>query len=296
MKKKKTKIFTMIACFAFLFSSGNVISLHSHLRKQNLTSRIEKPGDYLFDLPIPPHSHLIDHAYYFLRLQDRHARNYDSTSSIISLEILLGYYDTYYSDDFVDDKYDIISKEVLSSGNLSVGHFSRSPGVDDAKMLISNFHDDLLQMSQHEIHYNPDKVGVKTNGQVSLLKRYLKKREISFSLHTSMGLLGDIWTNWKTVQMIKNAIDHERPIIVNGYGHSSVAFAYNENYVWVHTGWGATAATPWSTFESGLFSNYSAGAIDLEYHGEHTHSNNYYAIDSHAYLCPCGYDSYVMER
>ncbi len=59
--------------------------------------------------------------------------------------------------------------------------------------------------------------------------------------------------------------------------------------MWVHTGWGWTGATPWSTFESGVFDNYSAGCIDINgINGNHVHSDNYYSINKNIYICPCG--------
>ena len=90
--------------------------------------------------------------------------------------------------------------------------------------------------------------------------------------------------------MIKNAIDNDRPLFVAGRKHATVAYAYDENMVWVHTGWGYTAATPWDTFIYNVLGNNCIGAIDISSIGEHIHSDNYYFTTHGKYVCPCGHE------
>ena len=256
-------------------------------------SQDKKGGNYYQDFPLSSDAYVISNYEYFENLNGRHAWNSLGTCTIISTEILLGYYDTFVSDLFVDESYEVISRENLTNSNLTWNDFSQSPGVDDYATEDHDFHDYLVKIARDEVGDDPEKDGMTAKNQISLVKNYLNKRGISYSLSTSEGNLDDIWTQ-RAIDIIKSGINADRPVIANGTGHSVVAYAYDDEYVWVHTGWGWTGATPWSTYESGLFANYSAGCIDIIYEGEHVHSNNYSYSLNH-YICPCGTTSHTHE-
>lgn len=122
--------------------------------------------------------------------------------------------------------------------------------------------------------------------RIKLVNNYLGKQGVSYNLNTSKGNLGDIWTQ-RFIEIIKRGIDDRHSVISNSSGHSTVAYAYDNQYVWVHTGWCWTGATPWSTYQSSLFANYAAECIDLIYTGSHVYSDNYYCYNRNEYLCPC---------
>lgn len=243
-------------------------------------------GTYYRNIPVTSDAHIIDSSFYFENLGYRHAWNYNGTCTIVALEILLGYYDTFSSDLIIEDYYDTPTSENIGNSR-SITSFTQSPGVDNSLMDDHDFHDYLCTVARDEVGDDPEQDGMTTGNQISLLKKYLSKRNVSYSLSTSEGNVGDIWTQ-RALGIIKDGIKSNRPVIANGSKHSVVAFAYDNDYVWAHTGWGWVGATPWSTFESGLFSNYSAGAIDLHYDGSHVHSDNYYSTNADLYICPCG--------
>lgn len=85
---------------------------------------------------------------------------------------------------------------------------------------------------------------------------------------------------------IKSEIDLGRPILVNGHHHSTVAWGYDDESVYVDTGWGFVAKTSWSTFEYNSKNNESF--IKVYFHGPHVHCPNYYSIDNYYYYCYCG--------
>lgn len=246
----------------------------------------DRAGNYYNNIPIPADAVVIPNAFYFQNLNKRHAWNELGSCTIVSMEILLGYYDTFYNDRIVEEHYECIAKENI--GILDdIKNFSQSPGVDNYLQNDNDFHDYLCSIAKNEIGDDPEENGMSTLNQINLLKNYFAKRNIDYKLETSEGNLGDIWTQ-RALTIIKNGIKAGRPVISNGSGHSTVAFAYNNEYVWVHTGWGWVGATPWSTFESGMFENYSAGCIDACIIEEHVHSDNYYFIAQNIYICPCG--------
>lgn len=249
-------------------------------------SRNQEAGKYYKDIPVSSKAHVAKDYYYFEKLGKMHAWNSKGTCTIVSSEILLGYYDTFFSDFFVDEKYEVRSQQNMASENYTTKDFNQSPGVDNYLQDDHDFHDYLVDIARDEVGDNPEVDGMNTMNQVKLIKNYLEKQGISYKLNTSEGNLGDIWTQ-KAIGIIKEGIDNGRPVISNSSGHSTIAYAYDDEYVWVHTGWGWTGATPWSTYQSGLFTNYSAGCIDLIYTGRQNHSDNYYCYNRNEYICPC---------
>lgn len=246
-------------------------------------------GKYYPDIEITPNAHKISNSFYFEKLNSMHAQNTGSTCTIIAAEILFGYYDTFYNDTIVSEEYDVHTTTYSSATGLSIKDFSQSPGVDDRLSNKHDFHDYLSDIATNEVGDDPTTGGGMTAlNQIKLIEKYLSKRNISYNMNTCEGNLADMFST-RTETLIKNAIDNDRPLITNGKKHSTVAFAYDDDYVWVHTGWGYIAATPWSTFDGNLSDNLFFGCIDIASINEiHIHSNNYYAANKNLYLCPCG--------
>ena len=245
-------------------------------------------GNYYRNIAIPSNAHVISNAFYFENLEFRHAANVDGTCAVIASEILFGYYDTFVNDLIVDEQYDRGVPEYLNKNNPTIRDFSQSPGVDSPS--VSAFHDYLCDIATYEVGDNPRSGGMTVYNQKQMMKKYLEYQGIYHQTYSSEGNFGDLIAN-KAKTVIKNTINDNRPVCVSGEGHCSVAYAYSDTMVWVHTGWGYTAATPWRTFESGMFYNYSAGAIDISNicGGAHICSDNYYVTNKNVYLCPqCG--------
>lgn len=247
----------------------------------------KEAGKYYSDIPLSDDAHVISNYKYFENLKNYHAYNSLGTCTVVAAEILLGYYDTFESDLFVDESYEVIARQNVNGDNIDWTEFSQSPGVDNHLIDDHDFHDYLVGIARDEIHDDPEVDGMTVLSQIGLINNYLNKREIPYSLKTSEGNLADILSQ-KAVRAIKEGVDDDRPVIANGEKHSVVAYAYDDEYVWVHTGWGWTGATPWKTYESGLFSNYFVGCVEIVYEGNHVHSDNYYSYSQNVYVCPCG--------
>lgn len=274
----------------FVFTNNSCFdkeSIHSYYANQGY-----KTGNYYTDVPYTNNTVKIDNAFYFERLGNRHANNTSGTCTVISIEILLGYYDTFVNDNIVDEQYDRPAVESISSSTPTVRDFTTSPGVDSTT--DGSFHNYLCDIATNEIGDDPRSGGMSNGNQKRLLTKYLDKRGIQYKTHSSDGNMADLFSN-KAKGVIKDTINANRPVIANGEGHSTVAFAYNDKMVWVHTGWGYAAATPWRTFESGAFFNYYAAAFDLQEisKNNHVHSDNYYATNKNLYICPDG-DTYTQ--
>lgn len=156
---------------------------------------------------------------------------------------------------------------------------------DDLKV----YHYTVVDLTTNVIGVSPVNRGMYTTEQIKLVKRYLNDSAISYWLNTSEGNWADEITN-RAKKIIKDTINANRPVLVNGSGHSTVAYGYDDDYVYVHTGWGFVAATPWATFTTKWFNNeFDTGAVDILLTGQHYHSDNYYSAYYDEYYCPDGY-------
>ena len=120
-------------------------------------------GNYYSNISLTPNAHVIDNYYYFENLGGRHAWNSKGTCTIVASEILLGYYDTFSSDLFVDESHDVISREYISKSNYSTKDFPQSPGVDDYSAEEHDFHDYLVGIAKNEVGDDPEADGIKSS-------------------------------------------------------------------------------------------------------------------------------------
>lgn len=271
--------------------SFDVEEIHSYYANQPYTY-----GNYYTEIGLTSEATIISNSFYFEKLGNRHAINRVGTCCVVAAEILLGYYDTFLNDTIVSEQYDQPAVQNINETDPTITDFSISPGVDSDSR--SDFHDYLCDIATNQVGDDPRSNGMTVYNQKQMIVKYLQEKGISYTTNSSEGNFADLCAN-KAKTVVKDTIDANRPVIVNGEGHSTVAFAYDDDYVWVHTGWGFVAATPWRTFESGMFFNYSAGAIDvLSFdNNEHIHSDNYFCTNLNAYYCPCGetYSNAVLE-
>ena len=225
---------------------------------------------------------------YFLKLGNNHSKNISNHCSLIANNILCGYYDTYLSEDFVKETWDRVA--IGSNAYPNWSNFDVSPGTgfngDDAThMCDQRMLDENLAFARANVNPLIDSYGLNAIQQKNVLTHYLDAQNIGYAINICEGNWADAWSHY-AVTIIKNAIDAGRPVLANGGRHCVVAFAYNDDYVYVHTGWGYCAKTPWSTFTDASFS-YSPSAIDLvpSLQTHTAHGNNYYSKSTHKFYC-----------
>lgn len=219
-------------------------------------------------------THLIDNYYYFHNLKHYHGNNSTGTCSIVAAQIIFGYYDTFYNDTIVDEQYDIS----VSENKCCISDFEQSPGTGmDGSSTInslsdSRFHDLLVQVAI-DAGENTENAGLTSSEQLAMINRYFNIMDISYSYRYSAANTEEI------KNIITSSIDSNRPVYCGGAGHTVVAYGYDTECVYVHTGWGYVAKTPWSTF--------TGSALDILITEEHYHSNNYYSTVYNKNLCGC---------
>ena len=249
----------------------------------------ESAGQYISNFVPDSNAKFIDNSFYFEKLGINHGINDSGICTIIATQISLGYQDTFYNDNIVDEIYDYVPIE--TSNTKIIRNFSESPGTGRKNGSNSDqrFRNYLISLTEEEIGHTPVDAGMYTQEQIKLVKHYLNDTGLEYSLNTSEGNWGDQITN-RAIAILKNGIENNRPVLVNGTGHSTIAYGYDDSYVFVHTGWGDVAATPWSTFTTKWIGNeFDTGAIDIEMNCEHYHSDNYYSAYYDEYYCPDGF-------
>lgn len=232
----------------------------------------------------------ISEAYYFHNLRNYHGFNKGKICTVIASQILLGYYDTFQDDNIVDEMFEINGGTRTNTKNLA--EFLSSPGTGkcDTNESLSDqrFRDLLIETGIEATNKDPRGIGYYTNEQVALIKKYLDNKNFSYKLNFYHGTTYDLNAS-RIEYLIKSAIQEGRPIIVNGAGHSAVAYAYDDTYVYVHNGLGEVGAVLWSAYTSTQTSKvYDIGAIDIKFTSPHQHSDNYYSPYYDEYYCPCG--------
>lgn len=249
---------------------------------------VHKAGDYHTSITPKSDAVFVPNAYFFTSLWSGHGNNYDSMCGVVSAEIILNYYDTFENDKIVPEEFEI--KATTNTKNTkNLIDFFRSPATGTNNRSDINgqrFVEDLVGVCTSAIGHTPVGNGLYTTEQIKFIKQYMDNAGVNYTMNTCEGNWADRITN-RTVSFIKNTINAGRPVISNGTGHSTVAYGYDSDYVFVHTGWGYVAATPWSTFTTSMFDfEWDVGAIDIEVN-EHFHSDNYYSSHFEQYLCPC---------
>lgn len=249
-------------------------------------------GSYAYVKEFSPNSKsCIDNYEYFVKLANNHSENKTNlTCSIVSFSTLLGYYDTFYDDNMISETYDNVAKEKVVQDNYKL--FTQSPGVD--KMNNSNrFHDYLCNLSKLLNGFDPREQTMNQDCMKKLYSNYLENLDnVYCDLNMYCGSLHDA-IHKTNVDRIKKEIDNNKPVLVYGCGHATVAFAYDDKFVYVQGDRNYIQKTSWNTLDDAYKDNwlnfYEFGMVDINIKSQHNHSNNYYNINSGKYICPCGY-------
>ena len=274
---------TEIKCFDYGLERNDLIN-----RKKDGNPNI---GVYELCDSLSSNATSIPNSFYFIKLGGRHGYNPGTLCTLIAAQIIFGYYDTFVNDYLVDDMYDIVSKD--NTGIQSIQNFADSPGTGtDNQEENQRFRDYLVDLGTDEIGVSAYVDGYDTYEQSRVIRRYLDDRNISSTVYPITN--ANFGPNLTKLR-IKQAINSGRPVICNDRGHSVVAFAYDDNYVYVHTGWGRIGMTVWATFEDNSNIGYEIGAIDIVLSCEHVHSDNYYSSYYHKAYCPDGFERGRME-
>ena len=251
-----------------------------------------------------------DNHFYFEKIHNFVSDNTQGECPFVAYEMLLSYYDTFLNDNIVDEKYehhvmeykDNIEEFIQSPGSgycNRVAQLENMMEYDDGinglfyrDIYCSQPNDLLFQKYLINLYDSNYKMGTGLKGyqHPTMIKNYLKTKGFNYTLtYSNGGNLSDVFTNY-TIKIIKKTLNAGRPLIAATYNHTMVAYAYNEDYLYLNTGVGFAARLEWKYFKSVLenFYIYDANAYDVKFNMEHIHSDNYYSTKLNSSICPCG--------
>lgn len=247
--------------------------------------------NYTIITTLPYNAVRIPRYEYFLKLGNRHGLNTLNICTLVAIQIICGFYDTFTNDNFVPEFWDNVAAESVTNPSNWTS-WSQSPGAGSTNydFRMCQY---LLNYASQYVNSNIMSQGLNYYQQTDVLTFYLNEMNINYSLENCSGNLADCITQ-RNKEAIKESINDGYPIIANGGYHSVVAFAYDSFSVYVHTGWGNCAMVPWSIFLDWDLS-YQPSSICILPSLAHYHTNNYYSLSDEHYYCSCGQQLLTLE-
>ena len=235
--------------------------------------------------------------YYFKNLTNNYGKNVFGSCGYIATGMLLSFWDTYWDDSAVEERYEQHSQ-------LDVNHttlYAEAPGGKRELTTLSDvdsdiYHSNISNYSNDYLHFLLLKMGNdlfgNTAGNYSMYYgRYYTL--ISNYLYTYRGFseyqVEIVETNQNVRQKAIEYIKEGIPVKLGIDGHAVVAYDYDEtsDKIYCHFGWGSDA-THVTIEEMGYRSNYN-NLCAIRFLNNHNHSNNYeYQRNGQTiYHCPC---------
>ena len=251
--------------------------------KEKMISDIHSELEGLEFNEIPINAHFCECSYYFEHWgSEQIGDNQTGTCTIVAAQILFNYFDSIWRDDVIEEKYDL----PVSGPYYYPFSFNQSPGSDgDA------FHQYLLKLANDYLGISIEENGATILQQNHFINYYIGSvRGLQYKNNTSEGNWSDIFSG-RQFGVVKQAINFGRPVIVNNLRHSMVAFAYDDTYMYLMSGWRSDMIKrmTWDSYNGNIFNNI-CGAYELIPYSAHDCSNNYYSTILGEYLCPFGID------
>ncbi len=227
----------------------------------------------------------IKNSFYFENLRYNKGTNtnsvYPNSCSYVALEMFMSYYDTFYNDNVIDEKYDVTEIKSFSDYySINIKDFLHSPGIDD------NFHSFLINYGQtHGYSCFNNKNCISITNMIKVMNELLNPKNLSFTANTS-------YNSSNTLKLCKDAVDADSPFIVwfQGNGsdgerdHDVVGFGYSGDGIYVNYGWKN------SRYNICIYGYTLKQVMYINFESEHSCSNNYHWTVNGitGTICPCG--------
>lgn len=235
-----------------------------------------------------PDATFIENKYFFDNVST-YDNNTDGTCGLVSAQLILNYFDTFYDDRLIDERYDelcVINSTVFDPSNCNTSPGSGNSSISGDTSSLGSVLMDLTLEEYPDINFN---VGMIASQVERILDKYTTMQGLSFSSQVTT-LPGNLYNNH-----IQSYIDNDLPIICGVPWHFVVVYGYDDDYFYFDTGYHETARIQKSSFHAASFGI----CVDYELTGDHYHSDNYYHNLSKTYYCGCGESHYkrlTMEK
>ena len=255
-------------------------------------------------------------THYFENLRYNMGFNYIGSCSYVAVAMMLSYYDTYWDDGIISEKYDGIS----DTFNVSLPSIGKSPGIlenwnlpfteenrlgltGDTKLNYSQYYQLVLNNSDDYFHYKLMKIG--REEEIYKLYTYFEINPFGLGLNGRSNLIDTYLYDY--MDFLESEISYETvtenvedyiiekvtqgiPVLIavgfpNGLGHALVAYDYDSltSKIYANMGWGdGYTHIDLDSLNYSLIKNATTFTINTP----HIHSNNYIATDGTPY-CSC---------
>lgn len=229
-----------------------------------------------------PNATYISNAFYFDKLGHNYGDNDSNVCGIIATQILLGYYDSFASDNIVDEEYDLES--TYSGSSLSVSSWATSPGTGHTSTSNTDpipddqrFKNVLIDKSIQVNIFSPVTYGMGTIQVWNLLNSYLQDKDVGYDIDYYIG-------SENYYSKAESSILNGNPFIGELDEHYVVVYGYDSDYFYFDSGYGYTARETRDKFTEDAARRCFIGVSITT----HAHSNNYYNTSNHYLVCGCG--------
>ena len=258
--------------------------------------------------------------YYFSNLNGRFGKNVKSSCTYVAVDMLLSYYDSFWNDNFLPEKYDgenVFVNETILNATESPGSKNEvdagisTSGLSDEEYLnlINNYKDDivhfdLLSRGIEKLNlYDEEKkelsLGTLLRDVREVVYDYLDEStslskddiKIGFENSNPTKMRETIIKNVsKGIPVIIDARDRKDPSAKDVSAHSFIAYDYDEvnDEIYCNAGWYSSSS--WHISMSDLGYPYIQEIMYFEPAIEHAHSFNYSRYDEYgeiAQICAC---------
>ena len=245
--------------------------------------------------------------YYFSNLKENFGKNIKGSCSYVAVDILLSFYDSYWNDDFIPEKYDGIN-ELINSGNV-LDTFN-SPGTKaekDFSSILSRYsnldylnvvdqykdeilHMELLSRGINNYHIYDMEAEYPCGTYLSTMKEIIYDY-LDESTSLSRSDVNIVYRNDSNNSMLATVIEKVKqgiPVIVDakitGGFHSFVVYDYDEKNDELYGNAGRYSSHPTTSEHAHKsFTNFGFSYIQEILYFEpkisHSHSYNYYSIN-----------------
>jgi len=230
---------------------------------------------------------------YFKNLNTNFGYNEKGTCGYVATGMLLSFWDTYWDDNVIEDRYDINGELESDSFDYTID----SPGIEMEPKEIYDVSDEeyrsnIFKYSDKYFQFLLISMGDNLYGTSShkYSMNYLKYEKLfNYYIYDYRGYTDKeveiIKTNEnvreRTIELIKQGI----PVKLSVGGHAVIAYDYDEktDKIYCHFGWGTNSTHV--TIESLGYSEY-LNLFAFNFKTQHTHSFNF-NYDSDKHLCIC---------
>lgn len=301
--------------FSFIFTRNASAETHEHLFGCSGEENVPQNTPTAYATNTTYNTYL---EAYFENLTENFGYNYKGSCGYIALGMILSYYDNYFTDDVISERYDVRSEGLGT--NMINRH--NSPGVMNDNFLYDEIENDeieneeiekgekisaqkyynyLLDYENYSFHAklilladtlkhtynfnNDDEPCLSTMSDMMYVARYYLYNIRGFSPLTNFSVKVNKDDNEENVKkFIRDEIDRGFPVFTcieskKGIGHAVVAYDYDSNgEIYFHTGWHGYGTRQTVTSIS-YKKIYRAAAVEFYIKAdEHKHTDNYEVI------------------